>query len=358
MKTKRKILILVKNLTSGGAEKQSILLAKALAEYCEVHYVILNAKYQEPKYIALLEEKGNIKLARFTGNILSRFIEFVRYVQDNKITFIFSYLTAANVFAVVAGKFAKVKHVFIGIRNAYLPPFKLIVDRLLCNRFSSGAILNCYSGEEYFVKERFKREKIKIIPNCFEDIIPFQEKTEIKQKVKIITVGRFVKQKDYFTALMAIDKIRSCHHNVFYQIVGYGELEEVIRRRISEMKIESHVEIYINPPNIFELLSNADIYLSTSLFEGTSNSIMEAMNADLPVVATDVGDNSELVNGGVTGFLTNVGNVEQICTHLNTLILDRNLRLEMGCQGKRHLQQKYSMDQFKRRYQKVIEDKS
>lgn len=51
------------------------------------------------------------------------------------------------------------------------------------------------------------------------------------------------------------------------------------------------------------MLDKADIYLSTSLFEGTSNSIMEAMNADLPIVATNVGDNGLLVKNEINGFL-------------------------------------------------------
>lgn len=78
-------------------------------------------------------------------------------------------------------------------------------------------------------------------------------------------------------------------------IVGYGELESQVRQWVNAYKVGSFTEILINPNNIPQLEYDADIYLSTSLFEGTSNSIMEGMNANLPVVCTDVGDNYCLV---------------------------------------------------------------
>lgn len=354
----RQILILVKNLTSGGAEKQSVQLARALSDIYDVHYVILNAKFQEPKYLKILRNEEKIRLVAFEGGIVGRLTHFYQYLVNNNIDLIFSYLTGANLFAVVIGKLAKVEHIFTGIRNAYLPPVKCYIDRLLCNKFVSGAILNCKSGEDYFVKRGFKPNKIRVIPNCFDNIADYKEKRNINDKIKVITVGRFVQQKDYFTALEVICKITKEQPNIIYQIVGYGELEAKIRKRIVELNIESFVEIYINPLNIPDLLDNADIYLSTSLFEGTSNSIMEAINADLPIVATNVGDNYELVRNGLTGFLTRVGDIQEICAHLKSLIVDKNLRLEMGKRGKLYLQENYSIDMFRNRYLDLIEERS
>lgn len=87
--------------------------------------------------------------------------------------------------------------------------------------------------------------------------------------------------------------------------MGYGSLEAQIREWIKQYGIDDITTVYINPNNIAELLDQANIYISTSLFEGTSNSIMEAMNADLPIVATNVGDNGQLVQNRENGFLSN-----------------------------------------------------
>ena len=85
-----------------------------------------------------------------------------------------------------------------------------------------------------------------------------------------------------------------------------------------------------NPSNLDEYLSKSDIYLSTSLFEGLSNSIMEAMAYSLPIIATDVGDNNYLVQDGYNGFVTNVKDVDEIAKKLLSLVIDKEKRLKMG----------------------------
>src|SRR5690606_35005711 len=205
-----------------------------------------------------------------------------------------------------------------------------------------------------FIGKGFKKNKTIVIPNCFENISPFKKKQSF-EKINIISVGRFVEQKDYFTALEVINIIKDRCPHITYHIVGYGELEDAIRRKIQEMGLARYVKIYINPNNISDLLDRADIYLSTSLFEGTSNSLMEAMNANLPVVATDVGDNNRLILSGKTGFLTAIKDVEALSASLEKLISEEELRVAFGRRGKEHLLAGYSVYQFKVRYKQLIE---
>lgn len=351
------VLILIKNLTSGGAEKQSILLGKALEQLHSVHYVIFNDRYKDPKYLTLLSENPSIKVVSFRGNLLSRFLQFCKYLHENQIEIVFSYLTAANFFAVLAAKLSGVKSVYTGIRNAYLPPVKAAIDRLLCNQFAEKAVLNCYSGKTYFAKNGFREEKLIVIPNCFENILPYRKKNEGNRPIRIITVGRFVEQKDYTTALRVIESIKRVNNNIIYEIVGFGELESSIRSSITQMHLDDIVNVYINPKNIPELLDNADIYLSTSLFEGTSNSIMEAMNADLPVVATNVGDNGELILDGQNGYLCKIKDVDAIAEKILFLLANTEVRERMGKKSKDHLIAEFSMDKFRESYIKLIEIK-
>ncbi|MFT4095293.1 MAG: glycosyltransferase [Niabella sp.] len=349
------VLILVKNLTSGGAEKQSVLLAKALEDSCDVHYAILNARYQEPKYLQLLKEGSSVKVVAFQGSLPARFRKFCKYLKQHQIRHVFSYLTAANFYAVSAGKISGVQNIYTGIRNAYLPPAKAFIDRFLCNRVATKAVLNCYSGEKYFAEKGFNRHKMTVIPNCFENIAAPKVKYKTDDRVRIISVGRFVEQKDYATALLCVDRLRKKYPGIIYQIVGYGELEAVIRSKVKELGLDNFVEIYINPGNIPDLLDRADIYLSTSVFEGTSNSIMEAMNADLPIVATDVGDNYKLVIKEKNGYLAAIKDVDEIVAALEKLITGEN-RTEMGQYSKTHLQEQYSVQKFRDTYQQLIKE--
>lgn len=346
------IAIFVKNLTSGGAEKQSVLLAKALSGYYQIHYIIFNGNKIHPKYMDLLKEDPRIQIQSFIGGHLSRYNEFVTYLQKNNIRVIFSYLTAANFYACMAGRKVNAK-VFTGLRNAQLPLLKCWADKLLTNSFAEKAISNSYSGKENFITKGFKSEKIIVIPNCFEHIKDYTQKKR-KDKVHIITVGRFVPQKDYETAIHAIAELKKTYDNIVFDIVGYGNMETQVRKWIRQYVIDDITTIYINPNNIAELLDQADIYISTSLFEGTSNSIMEAMNADLPIVATNVGDNGKLVQNQKNGFVTNKKDWKDIASKLAILIDNEELSLNMGKQSKLFLSNNYSVEQFRKSYLSIL----
>jgi len=117
--------------------------------------------------------------------------------------------------------------------------------------------------------------------------------------------------------------------------------------------LENIVEIRLDPPNIGELLAGSDIYLSTSRFEGTSNSIMEAMNHSLPVVATDVGDNGVLIAEGETGYLCGIGDWMALSDRLKTLIAEHRT-IAMGAASRHRLETLFSGAKFAESYLKLI----
>ena len=350
------IAVFVKNLTSGGAEKQSVLLAKALAGDYDVHYIIFNGWNVHKKYMDMLGYDGRIHVCRLRGGRVGRFRAFVAYLKQNGIKAVFSYLTAANVYACMAGRMAGAD-VYTGLRNAELPSLKLMADRLMANYFAKRAIANCYSERNNFVSKGFKSRKVSVIPNCFENISPYSVKVS-NSFLRIITVGRFVPQKDYETAIRAIAELKKASTTGFsFVIVGYGKLEGQVRRWVKEYGVDDCTQIFINPDNIMELLCGADIYLSTSIFEGTSNSIMEAMNANLPIVATNVGDNEYLVLENKNGYLHNVGDFIGISKTLLKLIGNEKLRQSLGRKSKNLLSENFSMDLFRQRYIQLLKGK-
>lgn len=350
----KSIAVFVKNLSSGGAEKQSVLLAKAISHDCDVHYIVLNGRKVHQKYMDMLKEDSSIHIVTFEGGHMSRFKRFIKYLKEHRIGYIFSYLTAANAYACFATIFHPME-VYTGLRNAELPFLKMQADKLMTNHFSELAISNSFSGKENFEKKGFRKEKIIVITNCFENIQPFKEK-DVHSYPHIITVGRFVAQKDYETAIKAISELKKFNSQIHFDIVGYGELESSVRQWVRSYGIEDITSIYINPDNISELLAQADIYLSTSLFEGTSNSIMEAMNADLPVVCTNVGDNNRLVEDNKNGFLCKIRDFKELAVDIKKLLENPKLRSKMGFAGKKHLLEDYSIDKFRRSYMKLIDE--
>lgn len=350
----KKIAVVLKNLTRGGAEKQSILLARALANEYEIHYVILNGHKVNDNYMSLLRSDNKIIVHSFTGNLISRITQFHNCIRKLSPYAIFSYLTMANLIAASIGRLCECRRIYTGLRNTRLPWFKLVADRFICNHLASCAISNSISGVEYFASRGFQSEKMTAISNCYENITPYSDKTP-HEEIRIITVGRFVKQKDYKTAIKAVAAL-NCRQKIRFIIIGYGEQETQIRNWIREEGIEDITEIMINPDNIPNILHDADIYLSTSLFEGMSNAIMEAMNADLPVVCTNVGDNNILVLEGENGFICSVGDWKELADRTGYLILNKQERVAFGRKSKEILERCFNVEIFRTKYVELLQE--
>ena len=187
---------------------------------------------------------------------------------------------------------------------------------------NDASIFNNFSAKEKFVKRGFNSNKIFVIHNAIENTQTANFIKDIRSDIRIVTVARFVEQKDFRTALYSFKSLIDRNKNkVFnYYIIGYGPLEKEIRSLAENLNIMDRVKIFINPSNIPDILKNCDIYLSTSLFEGLSNSLLEALVTGLPIVATDVGDNKYLVKDGFNGYLSACKDIDSIVEKLEYLI--------------------------------------
>jgi len=346
----QKIAILVNTLQSGGAEKQSIFLLNALESGFKVYFIIFYGGRVENKLTQLIGG-DNYSLVRMDGHILKKLSHLYKLFKLNKINYLFCFLTKPNFYGTIIGSLAGVNNIYCSIRTSRLPRWKIVLEKIVSNFLATATIFNSHAGEIVF-KGKGIRKTI-VIPNCFPDIDEPYARVH-KRVTKIITLGRFVEEKDYFTALRAIKILKEKATNFVFQIIGYGQLEKQIRHKIMDLDLAANVEIFLNPENIPEFLIEADIYLSTSVFEGTSNSIMEAMNASLPIVATNVGDNDKLILHGINGFLNNVGDHNAIARSLEILNNDYEMRLHYGLESNRILKENFSFEKFKDNYLKVI----
>ncbi len=345
-----KIAIFVSTLKIGGAEKQRIFLFNALKYKYETFLIIFYGDIVEGQNLKLIKD-GHGKVIALRGNLTRKILYLYKFFKAERITHLFTYLTKPNFYGAIIGRLAGVRFVYPGIRSTVLPAWKIFLEKI-ASFFSTAVILNSYAGE-YIIKQRgFKRTCV--IPNCLDNIsAPIQKKE--KSPIVIISVGRFVEEKDYSTSLNAIGELLKVSNNFIYRLVGYGPLEAQLRKKVIELQLSNNVEIIIKPDNIPQLLNDADIYLSTSLFEGTSNAIMEAMNACLPIVATDVGDNNRLILEGINGFLHGVGDYKGIAKSLEALMLNYDKRIDWGLESNRILNENYSYDIFKTKYLNLIE---
>lgn len=144
--------------------------------------------------------------------------------------------------------------------------------------------------------------------------IDLQRFSEIRRSIKknrvktIISVGRLDPSKDYFNLLESFSilkkSLRESNSSIpNLWIVGEGFLKTEIESRIRTLNLKEHVTLLGLREDIPELLSQAEIYVMGSEWEGLSLSLIEAQAAGLPIVATDAGSNCEIVQNGVSGLI-------------------------------------------------------
>ena len=104
------------------------------------------------------------------------------------------------------------------------------------------------------------------------------------------------------------------------------------------------------------MLNRSDVFVLTSKWEGLPRSIIEAMRAGLPVIASDVGGVSELVEEGITGYLVPRDDADTLKDRLETLIDNSQLRLQMGMAGYQRFIDKFTFERMLKETVEVYEE--
>ena len=127
---KKNIVILIGQLTFGGAEKQSLLLARALSGPHQVSYVVLQPTKVVDSYLNFLKE-SRLPFEILEGSFLRRMIRLVRLLRTFQTELLFCYLPGDNITGTLAGRLAKVPYIIGGIRNTKIVKRKFYLLRFV-----------------------------------------------------------------------------------------------------------------------------------------------------------------------------------------------------------------------------------
>lgn len=174
------------------------------------------------------------------------------------------------------------------------------------------------------------------------------------EECRFISVARFDAPKDHSLLLDALAMIKDRKWSL--ELIGDGPLTDVIKLKAQELGLADRIRFSGLCNDVPTRLAAADVFVLTSGWEGLPLSILEAMRAGLPVVASDVGGVSESVANEVTGFLVEKGDKFALSNKLMHLLEDPDLRKEMGRAGRAAYEQEFSFEMMYRRTTKVYED--
>lgn len=176
------------------------------------------------------------------------------------------------------------------------------------------------------------------------------------QELVIGTVGRLAPVKDHGNLLNALSILKRRGARFQALVVGDGALREALEAQAAALGVRHSVRFLGNRDDIDHLLAAFDIFVLPSRSEGLSNTILEAMAAGLPVVATRVGGAEELLEHGISGLLVAPQDPPGLAQALMRLGADVALRQSLGSAGQRRAARDFSMESMAHGYENLYLD--
>jgi len=206
--------------------------------------------------------------------------------------------------------------------------------------------------ERYLAVRAVPSQKIRLVHNGI-DIQRFRFSASERERIRAelggggafvwLAVGRLEPQKDYPTLLQAFAQLG--RNDSVLWIAGEGRLREELENLVRALGLEGRVRLLGKRDDIPALMSAADAFVLSSMFEGFPLVIIEAMACELPVVATDSGGPREIVEDGQTGFLVPPKDPDALAQAMLRLMnLPETERRKMGKLGREKVVAKYSLD--------------
>ena len=360
---KIRVMHVVLTMGNGGLENVVLNLCRSIKNP-EIEQLVCCLEAEGP-LVQFLEELGVpvFFLGKKPGIDFLLPLKLARLFRRQKIDVVHSHDTGANVYGGLGGLFARVKSVVktehggINLVTSSLLKF----DTWLSNRLDKVISVSTYLKNQ-MVQQGVNPKKIIVIPNGIE-VEKFQQTIDSVQTRKefgfeegdtvIYTVGRFVPLKNTQLLIKVAPKILAEFPQVKFAIIGFGPLEDDLKKMVAEANIQESVKFLGNRTDLPKILPALDIFVLCSRLEGLGLVILEAMAAGKPVIATRVGGIPEIVKDKQNGLLFTTDNEEELIAAIKAYLNQPELRKKLAAAGEITVNSRFTISGMAQAHTKV-----
>ena len=339
----------------GGAQSYVAALLPALAERYDV---VLAAHGEGPlrevaartgvRFVPLEHVRRPINPVQDVAGLL----ELTRLLRRERPQILHASSSKAGVLGRVAATLARVPIRFFTVHgwafSAYsgLPGFLYrVADRLMA---PLTTVTICVSEQELAAgleAGACRPDRSVVIHNAV-DVAAAPRSRHDRAVPRLIAVGRLKAPKDFMTLVRALTALPEGSFEAL--IVGDGPDRPQVEAEIRRLGLGERVELTGERSDVPELLAASDVFVLSSRSEGLPVSVLEAMAAELPVLASAVGGLAELVDDGETGILVPAGDERALAEALGRLVEQPDLRRRLGAAGRARAEARFDLAAFRR----------
>ena len=234
------------------------------------------------------------------------------------------------------------------VYHKLMAPFLRLVWR------NASALVANSNGLRNLANSFDPRFEIPTIPNGV-DLVTYKITDRDWSTPRLLSVGRIVHQKGLDLAMRALGSLKELEWE--WYIAGDGPQREALQLLAEELGIAERVKFlgWQSGEQLLMCYQQANLFLFPSRHEGMPNAMLEAMATGLPVIASCIAGNEELVIDAQTGCLVSPEDTDSLRDALKTLLIDPARRQEMGDASRRHVEKNYSWEATARQYALLLE---
>ena len=178
-----------------------------------------------------------------------------------------------------------------------------------------------------------------------------------ERKKRICCIGRLVEQKNFHLMINAFNKINEKHKEFVLEIYGEGPLELSLKKQVNELDLNDYVIFRGFSKNIYSDVIDSYAYVSTSNYEGISNTMIEAISMGIPTICTDcpIGGARQMIINDINGILVPVNDEKSLVDALLKLIDDPLFAKKLS-DNYYILYEKYSIDIIGNKWIKLLDN--
>ena len=319
----------------------------------DVHAVCFN---REGAWLARAESAAPVTEFFVRGGLarratLIRAVQFARWCRERRIAIVQTCDFYANMLALPAAALANVP-VRIGSRRELAPDktsAQLALQRQ-AYRCAHAIVANSSAARDRLLREGISDTSIRVIPNGVDTAgcLGARESRPIRT---ILTVANLRREKAHETLLEAVARVAPAHADLRVLIAGDGPRAAELRALARKLGVAGRVEFLGHRDDVEALLMEADVFVLPSRSEASPNSVLEAMAAGVPIVASAVGGLLELVQPGRTGLLVPPDDASALARAIESLLADAGRARALGEAGRAAVAQRYSFDRMARAFE-------